>query len=503
MVDYRLCIILAAVLTSACSPVPDVEQQERPNVLVFVSDTHRWGAMSFTQTPQVDTPNLEQLSRQGVSLDRHYVNLPICTPFRALLLTGRWPFQQGLMANHMSLAQRVDMPGGEKERGTLAWAFKDAGYVTAHFGKWHLGGQDARPFGFDKSIVWAGTNNHRKCRYSVDGEEYVVWEGLSNSTATTGQALEWIGAKARENQPFFTVISVNPPHGPFHDAPEAMKALYPDEDSLPFHPLDITRDFEQHRDYHALISGMDADVGHVMDRLDELGLSDSTILVYTSDHGAMTGIDGVAYGQKRHPNDESSRIPFLVRWPGQMRANSRVPAPTSTIDVFPTLISLAGLSDSELGPSASYVGSLPGTDLSGLLRGDPGAQRPDSVFLAHPSNMNNRGSRHEIVWRAVVTEEFTYAVTGDGEHRLWANTDGHQESNLLDDPAYADTRKRLWHRLDRWLAEAERPFYDNWFARAPERAIAAWNAEHGLEEKGVDRHAGKSAVFDMAPSRPY
>ena len=174
-----------AVLLAACTPAPDAGSPGRPNVLLFVSDTHRWGAMSFSQTPQVRTPNLERLASEGVSLDRHYVNLPICTPFRAILMTGRWPYQQGLMANHMSLAERVDMPEGQQGLGTVAWAFRDAGYATAHFGKWHLGGRDARPFGFDRSIVWGGTNNHRESRYSVDGGDWTVWTGLSNSTATT------------------------------------------------------------------------------------------------------------------------------------------------------------------------------------------------------------------------------------------------------------------------------------------------------------------------------
>ena len=493
---------LTLVLLASCTITSDDKPPIRPNVVLFVSDTHRWGAMSFTQTPQMETPNLDRLRQQGVSLDRHYVNLPICTPFRALLMTGRWPYQQGLIANHMSLAQRVDMPSDQRTRGTLAWAFRDAGYVTGHFGKWHLGGRDARPFGFDKSIVWAGTNNHRKCRYSIDGKEYAVWEGLSNSTATTRQALEWMERVAGGEKPFFVKISVNPPHGPFHDAPDAKKALYPDETALPFHPLDITRDFEQHRDYHALISGMDSDLGEVMARLEKLKLADSTILLYTSDHGGMTGVDGVAYGQKRHPNDESARIPFLIRWPGQFPEGVRLDAPTSTIDVFPTLTFLTGLASSELAESAEYVNSLPGTDLSGLLRGEPGAPRPDSVFLAHPSNMNNRGSRHELIWRAVVMDEFTYAVTESGEHRLWANTDGYQVTNLLDDPAHKETRKRLWERLDRWMDEAERPYYDNWFARAAERKVAAWNAEHGLEEHGADRQVGRAAVFDMSSWEP-
>lgn len=260
----RRCGLLLLPLLAACSAEPDDGSAAHPNVVPFVSDTHRWGAMSFTQTPEVDTPHLERLQKQGASLDRHYVNLPICTPFRAILMTGRWPYQQGLIANHMSLAERVDMPEEQRNRGTLAWPFRDAGYATGHFGKWHLGGRDARPFGFDKSIVWQGTNNHRSCRYSIDGRDSVDWNGLSNSTATTDQALEWIAEVASGDRPFFAVISVNPPHGPFHDAPDEKKALYPDENALPFHPLDVTRDFQQHRDYHALISGMDGDLGEVM-----------------------------------------------------------------------------------------------------------------------------------------------------------------------------------------------------------------------------------------------
>ena len=495
-------ITLSLSLLAVGAACDSAQRVAHPNVVVFVSDTHRWGAMSFTQTPPAHTPNLERMQRQGVSLDRHYVNLPICTPFRAILMTGRWPYQQGLMANHMSLADRVDMPDGQETRGTLAWAFRDAGYATAHFGKWHLGGRNAKPFGFDKSIVWSGTNDHRSSRYSVDGAEYVSWNGLSNSTATTNQALDWIAQASAQTEPFLAVISVNPPHGPFHDAPDEMKALYPDEQSLPFHPLDTTRDFAQHRDYHALISGMDSDFGLVIDGISELGIEDSTILVYTSDHGGMTGIDGVAYGQKRHPNDESARIPFLIRYPGRLPEGQRLDDPTSTIDVFPTLISLAGLEGEDLGASAAYASTLPGADLSDLLAGDPGADRPDSVFLAHASNMNNGGSRHEIVWRAVVTREYTYAVTGTGEHRLWANTDGYQETNLLSNPAYFETRARLWNRIDQWLDEAERPFYENWFRRAPERAVAAWNAEHGFGASGSDREVGRTAVFDIEPSKP-
>src|SRR5690606_17296614 len=110
---------------------------------------------------------------------------------------------------------------------------------------------------------------------------------------------------------------------------------------------------------------------------------------------------------------ESSRVPFLIRWPGRVAAGARLETLASTIDVFPTLVGLTGIGPRLAGTaSEAYVASLPGADLSAFLTG--GAQgQPEraEVYLAHPSNMNNRGSRHEIIWRAIVTPDYTYAVT--------------------------------------------------------------------------------------------
>ena len=115
----KLVRLAPVVLAAASCGTPPAREPTRPNIVYVVSDTHRWGAMSFTQTPAVVTPNLERLAREGVSFNRYYVNLPLCTPDRAMLLTGRWPYQQGLIANHMGLAERVDLPEGERHRGTL------------------------------------------------------------------------------------------------------------------------------------------------------------------------------------------------------------------------------------------------------------------------------------------------------------------------------------------------------------------------------------------------
>lgn len=486
------------------------EESDRPNIVYILSDTHRWGAMSFTQTPGVETPNLDSLAQQGISFNRAYANHPLCTPYRAILMTGRWPYQQGLIANHMNLNERVDLPESERTRGTIGWVFKNAGYTTAHIGKWHLGGEDGRPFGFDKSILWENTNNHRQSMYFVDGGPAVDWKGLSNATATTDQALRWIETVREGPKPFFIIISLNPPHGPFHDAPEEKKALYPNESTLPFHPLDQIHDWESHRDYHALVSGMDDEVGRITNRLDELGLSENTLLVYTSDHGGMSGLNGIKnYGQKRNPNDESTRVPFMARWTGKIPPGAETDVLFSTIDVFPTLAGLADLQPHlriagslEAETSLTYLESLPGLDLSSTFLGRPGGPEPESVFLMHPSNMNNLYSLPQPIWRAIVTPRYTYAVTEDAEFALWENSEDYQRTNRVAAPETFEIRRKLWSELGRWMGKAETAFVDNWFAGAARSEIQAWNREHGLGEENNDRAAGKEALFDVTKSKP-
>ena len=189
-----------------------------------------------------------------------------------------------------------------------------------------------------------------------------------------------ISEAAGGGRPFLVVVAVNPPHGPLHDAPDDKKTLDLDEAALPCRLPDATLDFEEHRDNHASIRGMDGDVGRVMDRLDELGVTETPILLDTSGHGAMPGVDGIAFGQKRHPNDEFARAPFPVRWLGHLPSDLALGAPASTTDAFLTLVSLAGLGNASLGESSDEVRTLPGTDLLDLLRAKLNASRPDSVF---------------------------------------------------------------------------------------------------------------------------
>lgn len=516
-------VLVATLLLAACGgdapPVPD----GAPNVVVFLSDTHRWGSMSFTQTPAVRTPNMERLAKEGVSVDRHYANVPLCSPYRALLMTGRWPFQQGVIANDINLRERPDLPPDRRYRGTLAWMFQDAGYRTALFGKWHLGnthdrdlpyvpkwffgGRSAQAFGFDRSVIWNNTNNHRSNTFQINGGRPRSWSGESNSEATARQALEWIEEQARSPRPFFVLISVNPPHERFDDAPDSKKALYPDPETLPFHPLDRLRDFELHQGYHAHISAVDEHLGMVDAELGRLGLRETTILVYTSDHGALGGVVGDEFGDKRTPHDLSARVPLLIRWPGEIGSDARIDFPTSAIDLPPTLLGLAGITarlsaaDTDAARSSlQYAESLPGFDFAPFLLGRPeGLSEPTSVFLAHPSAMDS--PERPTRWRAVVTDEYVYSVRADGEHYMWSRDDELQQTNLAGDSTLAPVRRRLWREVDSWMDRAERPFYRRWLDAAGDPSIAGWNFEHGAAYE-PDRALAESFLFDLSPSKP-
>jgi arylsulfatase A-like enzyme len=424
----------------------------RPNVIYVFSDEHRWQSMSFTEMPQVKTPNMDRLAAQGFTFTHCISNYPVCTPHRAILMTGRWPFQTGLIDNNIPLSSN---------EVTLGKVFKAAGYHTGYIGKWHLGGIRAESFGFDESLIWTGTNNHWKSSYHPAGRPPVVAKGY-NATLMTDQALEFI--EGSRQRPFFLMLSLNPPHMNFKDAPDPYKALYPDVNSLPRRPNDATKacgttrptlhglggdTWEEYRGYHAHVSAVDAELGRIMKKLDALGLTENTILVYSSDHGSMLGSHGV--GGKRQPYEESIRVPFIIRWPAAIRPETKSDVLFGTIDIMPTLCGLAGL---------AIPKTCEGQDFSPWLRGNRGP-RPVSQFIMHISKKNaSGGDKHPApLFRGVVTERFTYAVFPDRPACLFDNRkDPYQMHNLAGVPGRALLQDRLNATLAQWLKKAQDPF---------------------------------------------
>ena len=375
----------------------------KPNILYVFSDEHRYQSMSFTEMPELQTPAMARMAREGFSFTNCISNYPVCSPHRAILMTGRWPYQTGMIDNNIDLAE-TEM--------TLAKAFQAAGYDTAYIGKWHLGGTRAEPFGFDLSLIWTGTNTHYdQAQYHPSQGDPVRPKGY-NATNMTDQAIAYL--ERERTKPFFLMLSLNPPHADFLDAPPEKKALYPDG-RLPHRPNFQQSDAKgasgafrvgspHYEGYHAHISAIDDELARIMDTLDRLGLTENTLLFYSSDHGSMQGSHGV--GSKRQPYEESIRVPFLVRAPGHIAPGSRSDALFSSIDIMPTLCGLAGL------PVPS---SCQGQDFSSWITGGRGPD-PESQLIMHIQKLNaSGGNAHPApLFRGLRTKTHTYAVGPEG-----------------------------------------------------------------------------------------
>ncbi len=425
------------------------ETRPRPNVIYAFSDEHRAQSMSFTEMPQVRTPNMAALAAQGVSFTHCISNYPVCSPHRAMLMTGRWPYQQGVIDNGIPL---------HATETTLGKVFKTAGYDTGYIGKWHLGGTRAEPFGFDHSLIWTEDNTHwDKSKYHPKDGAPVQPKGY-NATLMTDQALAFI--ERRREAPFFLMLSWNPPHSNFLDAPDSKKALYP-EGSLPRRKNDEAEgnakagaaiwkqnDWDHYRGYHAHISAIDDELGRILAKLDELGIADNTIVIYSADHGSMFGSHGV--GGKRQPYEESIRVPFLARWPGHIPAGSTSDALFGTIDIMPTVCALAGLP-----APATCVGN----DFSETCFGRKGPE-PEAQLVMHISKEHASGGENHPapLFRGLRARNHTYAVREDGPWLLFDDReDPYQMHNLIDDTATASLRAGLQQQLAERLKQANDP----------------------------------------------
>jgi len=436
----------AAGALAAASPARSAPRNQ-PNILYLFSDEHRYQAMSFTETPQVKTPNMKRMATEGFSFDQCVSNYPVCSPYRAMLLTGRWPRQTGVVDNNIPL---------NTTETTVGDAFKAAGYDTGYIGKWHLGGNRAEPFGFDASLIWTNTNTHyRASKYHPKYGDPVVYPGY-NATGMTDQAIDFM--KADREKPFFLMVSWNPPHASFLDAPPEFKKQYP-AGSIPQRPnapieLDDERDKkrrlpseEGYAGYHAHVAAIDAELGRVLAYLEESGQRENTIVLYSSDHGSLLGSHGA--GSKRQPFEEAVRVPFLVYGPNvkPMRSDALF----GTIDIMPTLCGLAGIPVPE---------TCAGRDFTPWIATGNGPN-PDAQLLMHIAKANSsRGADHPApIFRGIRTARHTYAVKPGAAWCLYDNkADPYQMKNRVDDPERADVRKRLREQLGALLAEAKDPF---------------------------------------------
>ncbi|QOR70570.1 sulfatase [Ruania alkalisoli] len=422
------------------------------NLLFVFADQMRAFDMGCAGNSEIRTPNFDRLAGAGVNFTHALVNSPVCTPSRGTILTGRYPIRHGAVAN--------DLPLGDCR--TVADVLKEQGYSTGYIGKWHLDGiprdkftpPGARRRGFD---YWAAYNcSHeyfREDKYYLDSPVPEQVSGYEPEVQTD-LAREFL----RENRdgPFALYLSWGPPHDPYPDVPERYRELYR-ESGITARPnvevpgrtamarrLDYDRSIA---DYYAAISALDTEMGRLLDCLEDLGLAESTLVVFTSDHGDMLWSHGML--KKQVPWDEAVRVPLLMRLPGVIAPGSQSAALASAVDLVPTVLEFLGV---------EHDGQdMDGSSLTPCLAGDGG---PESVLLMDLMKADESADQDIPEWRAIRTRDYLYAETvGRAPWMLFdLDQDPFQMRNVVDMPGYAEIQADLVRILGSKLKDARDPF---------------------------------------------
>ncbi len=411
--------------------------------LVFVfADQWRAQAFGYAGDPNLSTPNLDRFAAESLNFTNAVSGCPVCSPYRASLMTGVYPHRHGMMVNDQCLHQLYPGP-------FLAECLQQVGYRTAYIGKWHLDGNGRNAFVPPRRRLgfawWKGfecTHDYQHSHYySDDDPRPHRWPGY-DAEAQTDEACRYLREEVGE-QPFALFLSWGPPHNPFGSAPPQYEAMYePQSIELPPNvPAEIADQARRElAGYYAHCSALDAAFGRLLDTLAATGRKDDTVVVFTSDHGDMLGAQNCFRKQK--PWAESIRVPFLVRHPhgvGPGTDNTPIDAP----DLMPTLLSLCG---------APIPPTVQGQDFSSrILAGGP--TKIDAALLAlylpfHEWRYDNGGRE----FRGLHDRQYTYVRTLAGPWLLYDNQqDPAQLHNLVEHPEFAarvaDYDQRLTARL--------------------------------------------------------
>lgn len=491
----RSCVVCAVAflvvdVVSAAEP-PAAAPARRPNIVFLLTDQWRASAAGYAGDPNVKTPHLDALAAESLDFRNAVSVCPICTPYRAALMTGRYPTSTGMFLNDAHLPA---------EEFCIAEALVESGYETGYIGKWHLDGHGRTSFvPPERRQGWqywkAAECDHDYLNshyYEGPSGEKRFWEGY-DAYAQTKDAQAFIRGRAGADRPFALVVSFGPPHFPHGIAPADMQALYPPatirlRDNVPEHLRDVAR--REAQGYYAHCTAIDRCVGGIVATLAEAKLADHTIVVFTSDHGEMLGSHGCKPTVKQVCYAESAHVPFLLRYPRLPASRGRiVEMPITTPDISATLLGLAGV---------PVPASFEGEDLSGVLRaGGDASDRLAVSMLVAPFNACIREP-----YRAIRTRRHTFVRGLAGPWMLFDDqADPHQLDNLVAKPGCARLRDELDAALRKELARIGDDF------RSPSDSIAEFGyaiAPHGSLPYGPKNDAPQTPRrrAERSPLRP-
>jgi arylsulfatase A-like enzyme len=367
---------LSVLCGFACSNIQAQKQvADHPNLVIILADQWRGDALGCLNREPVHTPHLDGLAAEGVNFTNAVSNYPVSSPARAMLMTGMYPMKNKVIHNCNSegTPYHIELP---EEARCWSDVLAHKGYATAYFGKWHLDAPH-RPYidtynnrgkvawnewcapqrrhGFKEWIAYGTYDNHLQPMYwnttaSRDSFYYVNRWGPEYEA---NLAVDFINRQQSSQQPFAMVVSMNPPHTGYELVPDKYKALYKNVnvDSLCLNRPDIpaagTEDGNYYRNnilnYYACMSGVDENVGKIIEALKDRNLLNNTIVVFTSDHGVCMGSHHEQ--GKNIYYEESMRIPLIISWQGKLKARADSCTMLGFGDLYPTLLSLMGFKE--------------------------------------------------------------------------------------------------------------------------------------------------------------
>ena len=454
---------------------------KQPNLLFIFADQYRRASVGFLNEDPVSTPNIDKLAQDGVFFNRAVSNHPLCSPYRAMLMTGKYPLSNGVVSNCNSTRTAF---GNYLKKDEICFSdvLVNNGYTAGYVGKWHLDGPEPtepgekkiwdtwcppdRRHGFSFWYAYGTHNRHNNPYYwttdAAEDEKIFVKQWSPEHEADV--IIDYL--KNEDNQrekekPFAMFWSVNPPHTPFHQVPEKYKQQYAGKDfkevlnrpnveytdnkEVKRGDRGVDRAISKAPDYFACVNGVDDQIGRVIAHLKEAGLYDNTIIVFTSDHGEMLGSHGLMY--KNVWYSEAYEIPLIVHYPKEIKPKVE-DLLISVPDYMPTMLGLMGLGD-------KIPEAVEGRDFSDVFFNRE-VKRPDKqlYFGSEPSDpaSGTRGFRDEY---------YTFAVVKDKDDKKYYylyndREDPYQLNNIWGNDPGLD--QKMETELDRLLTEMNDPW---------------------------------------------
>lgn len=478
-------------------------------IVLLMTDSQRWDMLNCYRNTGLQTPNLDRLAAGGVRFERAYTCQPLCGPARAALFTGTWPHSNASWANNLSLGMNYR---------TVGQRLCQAGFHTAYIGKWHLDafdyfGRGQCPDGWDPQY-WYDMRNYLEELSPEDRvrsrQEKTIQEAVSEEFTyghrCSDRAQEFL--KRHRNEDFLLVVSYDEPHGPYL-CPKKYYDMYADygfplspnvHDTLADKPEHIriwagqrlqqdTSDLKIHRpEYFGCNTFVDHEIGRVIDAIDRD--CPDALVIYTSDHGHME-MSHRLYIKGPAMFDEITRIPFIVRWPGQSPVGNVCPHPVSHVDVVPTILEYFGVAD---------PGTLEGKSMLGTFR-EPWLPASDAVFMEWgrlETDHDGFGGFEPI--RCVFDGRYKLAInllTTDELYDL--QDDPHEMTNLIDSPEHAAIRDALHDRLLDWMNHTHDVFRGrHWHYRPWRKDLPSptWHYTGGVRQRPIEADEPRLLDYD-------